>query len=261
MSEPEVERAPELILEVFGLMRSFGGVHAVNGVSFGVQRGKITGLIGPNGAGKSTLLSLVAGTDRPDAGTISYQGTDISNLPAHRRAEAGMIRTFQISSEFGHMSVLENMLVGASGQRGGTFLGALRGRRYWGKNQAELVERARGLLARFGIAHSENMYAADLSGGQKRLLEIARSLMTNPTVLLLDEPFAGVNPSLARSVEQHLLALREEGLTMLMVEHELGAVDRCTDSVIVMTEGSVLARGTMAEIRQRQEVVHAYLVG
>jgi ABC-type branched-subunit amino acid transport system ATPase component len=249
------------VLEIKSVSKSFGGVRAVHDVSFKIARGEITGLIGPNGAGKSTLLSLIAGTDRPDTGSILYGHENIAGARPHHIAELGLIRTFQISSEFGHMSVLENMLIGAKEQLGAGLTGAIRGKHYWARNEAQLVQRSRGLLDRFGIRHAENQYASTLSGGQKRLLEIARALMAEPAVLLLDEPFAGINPTLARSVEEHLILLRDEGLTMLMVEHELGAVDRCTNSVVVMANGALLATGSMAELRENEEVRSAYLVG
>jgi ABC-type branched-subunit amino acid transport system ATPase component len=142
-----------------------------------------------------------------------------------------------------------------------TFLGSLRGRRYWRAQQEELIERARGLLEEFGIAAKADEYAGTLSGGQKRLLEISRALMAEPKLLLLDEPLAGVNPTLRLTVEEHLQRLRDDGLTMVMVEHELAAIERCCDSVIVMAQGRVLAKGSMEEMRANEEVVDAYLVG
>jgi ABC-type branched-subunit amino acid transport system ATPase component len=250
------------ILEVEDLVRAFGGVRAVDGASFSVPAGQITGLIGPNGAGKSTLLNVIAGTDRPTAGRVRFQGgEDITGLPAHRLARRGIVRTFQLSSEFGRLTVLENLVVAAPHQRGSTFWGALRSKRFWGPEESRLILRAQDLLERFSMAHAADQYAGELSGGQKRLVEIMRALMAEPQVLLLDEPLAGVLPSLARTVEEHLLSLRREGLSMLLVEHELGAVERLTDSVIVMAQGRVLARGTMADMREHKEVVDAYLVG
>jgi ABC-type branched-subunit amino acid transport system ATPase component len=248
-------------LRVEDLHIDFGGVHAVDGASFSIPAGAVTGLIGPNGAGKSTALKLIAGGLRPTRGRIVLDGEDIAGLPAHEVARRGLIRTFQLSSEFAHLTVLENLLVAAPDQRGATLRGALRGKRYWRPNQDELLVRARALLDEFELSHAADQYAGELSGGQKRLVEIMRALMAAPKLLLLDEPLAGVNPTLRVIVEDHLLRLREAGLTMVMVEHELGTVERCCNSVIVMAQGRVLARGSMQEMRQNQEVVDAYLVG
>ena len=249
------------VLDVRDLRIDFGGVHAVDGASFTIPHGRITGLIGPNGAGKSTALKLIAGALRPSAGTIVYNGEDIAGKPAWEVARRGLIRTFQLSAEFGRLTVLENLLVAAPDQRASSFAGALRGKRYWGRQQRELVQQARGLLADFELTSKADEYAATLSGGQKRLLEMARALMARPRLLLLDEPLAGVNPTLRLAVEDHLQRLRDEGLTMVMVEHELGAVERCCESVIVMAQGRVLATGSMEQMRANEEVVDAYLVG
>jgi ABC-type branched-subunit amino acid transport system ATPase component len=248
-------------LEVRDLRIDFGGVHAVDGVSFAIAPAKITGLIGPNGAGKSTAMKLIAGSLRPSSGQVLHNGEDIAGKAAWEVARRGLIRTFQLSSEFGRLTVMENLLVAAPGQRATTVFGALRGKRYWRAQQQELVERARALLVDFDLTSKADDYAGTLSGGQKRLLEMARALMAQPTLLLLDEPLAGVNPTLRLTVEEHLRRLRDEGLTMVMVEHELGAVDRCCESVIVMAQGRVLATGSMEEMRANEEVVDAYLVG
>jgi ABC-type branched-subunit amino acid transport system ATPase component len=249
------------VLAVQDLHREFGGVHAVNGASFTVPPGRITGLIGPNGAGKSTALNIIAGALKPSAGTVSYQGKDVTALPSYRVARRGIIRTFQLSSEFAALTVLENLLVAAPVQRGETLWQAALGKRYWRPQERALVERARQLMARFDMSAKEDEYAGNLSGGQKRLLELMRGLMANPTLLLLDEPMAGVNPSLARRIEQHLADLAGEGLTMLMIEHELAVVERLCDSIVVMAQGRVISEGTMADIRSDQEVLDAYLIG
>jgi neutral amino acid transport system ATP-binding protein len=234
---------------------------AVDGASFEIPAGSITGLIGPNGAGKSTALKLIAGALRPTSGQIVYQGEDITGRSAHAVARLGVMRTFQLSSEFARLTVMENLLVAAPEQRASTLGGALRGKRYWRTQQGELVDRARGLLEEFQMAHAIDEYAGELSGGQKRLVEIMRALMARPQLLLLDEPLAGVNPTLRLIVEEHLLRVRDTGITMVMVEHELGTVERCCDSVIVMAQGKVLNSGSMAEMRESKEVVDAYLVG
>ncbi len=252
----------EGLLIVDGLRRSFGGVHAVDGVSFRVAEGSVTGLIGPNGAGKSTALGAIAGALRPHAGTIEFDGHDVTDLSPMKRARRGLIRTFQTSSEFARLTVIENLVVAAQDNPGETLRGALLGgRRSWRSREGELVVRARELLAGFQMSDKEDEWAGSLSGGQKRLLEIMRGLMAGPKLLLLDEPMAGVNPTLARGIEEHLRRLNDEGLTMVMVEHELGVVERLCDRVVVMAQGKVISEGTMETLRTEQEVLDAYLVG
>lgn len=254
-------RPESSLLVVKDLHRDFGGVLAVNGASFDVQSGSNTALIGPNGAGKTTVLTMVAGAMKPTAGSVRFDGREIAGMPSYGVARLGLIRTFQISSEFARLTVLENLLVGSPRQRGETVLGALRGKRYWRDEELANVERARRLLGRFDMSAKADDYAGDLSGGQKRLLEIMRALMAEPKLLLLDEPMAGVNPSLGRRIEGYLAELRGEGLTILMVEHELGAVERLCDRVVVMAQGKVISQGSMAEVRSRREVLDAYLIG
>ena len=249
------------LLVVRDVVRDFGGVLAVAGASFELQPGQITGLIGPNGAGKSTMVGILSGMIRPRRGSILFEGQEIVGQPTHRLARAGIVRTFQLSNEFTRLTVLENLMVAAPGQRGESFWGAALGQRYWQAQEWELLGRARGLLDRFGLANKEDDYAGNLSGGQKRLLEIMRSLMASPKLLLLDEPMAGVNPTLARRIERYLMELRDEGLTMLMVEHELGVVERICDPVVVMAQGRVIAQGRFGEVRTRRAVLDAYLIG
>ena len=251
----------EVVLEAVGVSREFGGVRAVGGVSFTVRRGTLTGLIGPNGAGKSTMLAMLAGTLPVSGGKVYYQGRDVTHLPAYRRARLGLVRTFQLASEFKRLTVMENLLTAVPDNRGDSFRGALAGRRYWRGDEAAAIARAEALLERFGLDGYANSYAGDLSGGQRRLVEIMRALMAEPRVLLLDEPMAGVHPNLARRIGNQLAALCAEGLTVLMVEHELAIMDEFCDPVVAMAEGTVLAEGTMAELRSRSEVVEAYLVG
>jgi len=241
--------------------RHFEGMRAVDGVSMEVLPGHLTGLIGPNGAGKSTFLAVLAGTLPASAGTIVFDGEDITRMPAFRRARRGLVRTFQLPSEFGQLTVLENLLAAAPKNKGDHVLGALLGRRYWGDDEDALVERARGLLERFRMTEKEDQYAGDLSGGQKRLVEIMRALMLQPRMLLLDEPAAGVHPSIVGEIAAYLESLRDEGLTILMVEHQLAIVERLCDPVIVMAQGRVIGRGTLGELRRQREVVDAYLVG
>jgi ABC-type branched-subunit amino acid transport system ATPase component/ABC-type branched-subunit amino acid transport system permease subunit len=251
----------EIVLQAVDVTRDFGGVRAVDGVSFSVRRGTLTGLIGPNGAGKSTLLAMLAGTLPASSGRVRYQGQDVTRLPAYRRARLGLVRTFQLASEFKRLTVMENLLSAVPGNRGDSFRGALAGRRHWRVDEAAAIGRAQALLAQFGLDGYANTYAGDLSGGQRRLVEIMRALMAEPRVLLLDEPMAGVHPNLARRIGNELTALCAGGLTVLMVEHELAIMDEFCDPVIAMAEGAVLAEGTMSELRSRTEVVEAYLVG
>jgi branched-chain amino acid transport system permease protein len=251
----------EVVLAAVGVSREFGGVHAVKDVSFEVRRGTLTGLIGPNGAGKSTLLALLAGTLAVSGGTISYRGQDVTPMPAYRRARLGLVRTFQLASEFKRLTVMENLLSAVPRNRGDSLRGSLLGRRYWRADETAAIERAERLLERFGLAGLANNYAGDLSGGQRRLVEIMRALMTEPSMLLLDEPMAGVHPDLARRIGRQLTELCADGMTILMVEHELAIMDEFCNPVVVMADGSVLAEGTMDQLRARSEVVEAYLVG
>jgi branched-chain amino acid transport system permease protein len=254
-------QAAETVLEAVGLVREFGGVRAVDDVSLTVARGTLTGLIGPNGAGKSTLLALLAGTLPATAGKVIYQGQDITGIPAFRRARLGLVRTFQLASEFKRLTVMENLVSAVPANRGDSLRGAIAGKRYWRRDEAAAIARAQAILRRFGLEGVANSYAGDLSGGQRRLVEIMRALMTEPSMLLLDEPMAGVHPNLARRIGNELVALCNEGMTILMVEHELAIMDEFCDPVIVMAEGAVLAEGTMQQLRGRSEVVEAYLVG
>jgi branched-chain amino acid transport system ATP-binding protein/branched-chain amino acid transport system permease protein len=253
--------SPGVMLEAASLTREFEGVPAVDSVSFSVREGSLTGLIGPNGAGKSTLLALLAGTLNASAGQVLYRGQDVTGLAAFRRARLGLVRTFQLASEFKRLTVMENLLSAVPGNRGDSFRGAVLGRRYWRQDENAAASRALALLDRFGLAEHADRYAGDLSGGQRRLVEIMRALMAQPRVLLLDEPMAGVHPELARRIGRELVALCAGGMTILMVEHELAIMDEFCDPVIVMAEGAVLAEGTMGQLRSRPEVVEAYLVG
>ncbi len=250
-----------VILRTEKVSREFGGVHAVADVSVSIRRGTLTGLIGPNGAGKSTFLSLLAGTQQVSGGRIIYQDRDVTTMPAYLRARAGLVRTFQLASEFKRLTVMENLLSAVPGHRGDSFAGAMLGRRYWRRDEVAAIARAEALIESFGLTRQAHQYAGDLSGGQRRLVEIMRALMTEPDMLLLDEPMAGVHPELARRIGESLVRLCQGGMTILMVEHELAIMDEFCDPVVVMADGSLLAEGTMAELRDRAEVVEAYLVG
>ncbi|MEA2147047.1 MAG: branched-chain amino acid transport system ATP-binding protein, partial [Solirubrobacteraceae bacterium] len=253
--------AGDVILRCTGLTRAFDGVRAVDDVSLSFARGKLTGIIGPNGAGKSTILAMLAGTLPATEGQIFLGDRDVTALPAYRRARLGLVRTFQLASEFKRLTVIENLLSAIPDQRGETFRGAVLGRRYWGAQEREAIAQAQAVLQRFGLTELADRYAGDLSGGQRRLVEIMRALMAEPEVLLLDEPMAGVHPRLAHQIGMHLVGLCEAGMTVIMVEHELSIMDEFCDPVVVMADGRVLAEGSMANLRTQEEVVEAYLVG
>jgi neutral amino acid transport system ATP-binding protein len=260
---PEVAKNPSAgaLLAVHNLRREFDGVVAVEDVSFAVPEGSIVGLIGPNGAGKSTVIGMIGGAIQPTSGSIRLEGAEISGLPPNKIARRGLIRTFQLSAEFPRLTVMQNLLAAAPDHPGETFLGVALGKRYWGAYESAQVELARGLLDRFKMTDKQDVYAADLSGGQRRLLEVMRALMARPRMLLLDEPTAGVHPSMISELEGQLARLRNDGLTMVMVEHELGIVGRLCETVVVMSRGRVIAEGPMAEVRAQDDVREAYFAG
>ncbi|MDA8393647.1 MAG: ABC transporter ATP-binding protein [Candidatus Dormibacteraeota bacterium] len=249
------------ILRVADLTRQYGGVRAVDGVSFELQPGTITGIIGPNGAGKSTVLTVVSGFTSPTAGTIEFLGRDVTRLPMHLRAQMGLVRTFQIARVFEGLTAIENLMVAVPRQRSLTLKGLVAGKRYWQAEEQEILERAWELMNTFGMADKANEKAGRLSGGQRRAVEIMRALMMRPKLLLVDEPMAGLNPKLTRELEEVFLALRQQGLSILIIEHELDTVERICSEVLVMAWGKVIARGEMAELRTRKEVQDAYVVG
>jgi len=254
-----VPEAP--LLSVKGISCYFGGIHAVVDVSFSAPVGQITGLIGPNGAGKSTILGIVAGGIRPATGTVHFAGRDVTKLPSYRRARLGMIRTFQMRGEFDRLTVLENVLVAAPGQLGERVSNVYSIRRTWRRQQQELVEQARELLGRFGIASHENVYASELSGGQRRLMELARALMARPRLLLLDEPMAGVSPAIRSELAEHLLDVASSGIAIVLVEHELQFVENVCGHVLVLAQGKVIGEGKMSALREHAAVLDAYLTG
>lgn len=248
-------------LEVESLKKSFGGVAAVDGVSFSVEKGTITGLIGPNGAGKSTMVNLISGALKPDSGHIRLDGHEIGGLEPHQIGARGLIRTFQISREYPDMTVMENLIVSAANQ-GERLINVCFRPSVGKKRDRELVERALHTLVTFGLYPLRNEYARNLSGGQKRLLELSRAVMADPKVLLLDEPMAGVNPALIEKLGEHIVGLNKElGTTFVLVEHNLEIVEKICSKVIVVALGATLAVGTMAELRKNQAVVEAYLGG
>ena len=250
------------MLSVRRVSKSFGGVHAVEEVSFDAASAAITGLIGPNGAGKSTVINIIGGSLQPSGGSVLFAGhREMLGLPAHRRSRLGVVRTFQRSSEFGGLTVLENLLVAGTNPKEVSLRSALVSRQRWRRDEDRLLVRATEMLAGFGMLDKANDLAANLSGGQKRLLELGRALMLTPKLLLLDEPFAGVSPVIADQIEFLLKRLAAEGLAILLVEHQLDVIGRLCAQVVMMAQGRVLSTGTMEELRRDPEVVDAYLAG
>ncbi len=249
------------ILEIDNLSRRFGGLQAVDDCSFSIQEGMLAALIGPNGAGKTTLVNLVAGALSPNSGHVRFGGLDITGWSPHRIAARGLVRTFQISREWAQLTVLENLLVAAPDQRGEGIWNAIVRPSVGRAQDRELVAQALDSLDAFGLYAMRNEYAATLSGGQKRLLELARAVMARPRLLLLDEPMAGVNPALTDQLAGHIEQLRRGGITFLLVEHNLEFVEKSCDHVVVMALGRTLATGVMGDLRRNPEVIGAYLGG
>ena len=251
-------KKPDSILSVDGVRRHFGGIVAVDVKQLEVQRGSITALIGPNGAGKTTLFNLLSGFDKPDVGEWRFDGHNISRVVAHKTASMGMVRTFQLTKSLTKMSVIENMKLGAMHQVGEKWWNGLLPF-VWKSQEKKIEERADALLARFKMDHMRNEYAGTLSGGQRKLLEMARALMTQPKLVMLDEPMAGVNPALKQSLNEHIRGLRDDGMTVLFVEHDMDMVNDVADWVVVMAEGMLIAEGTPEQIGNNPQVIEAYL--
>lgn len=258
-----VDLDSDVPLEVEGLRKTFGGITAVDDVSFGIEKGSLTGLIGPNGAGKSTTFNLITGMHDADSGTVRFNGEDVTGLPPHEIANRGLARTFQIARELEEMTVLENMMLAPKGQMGESLWRSVTPgvRSDVQQQETEQLERVWDVLDFFEIEHLAEEYAGNLSGGQRKLLEMARALLTDPDVLLLDEPFAGVNPSLEKRLLEHVHDLREQGYTFLIVEHDMDLIMENCERVIVMHQGRVLKDGTPAEVKQSEDVIEAYLGG
>ena len=250
-------------LRVFDLEKHFGGVVAVDGVSVAIERGTITGLIGPNGAGKSTTFNLITGVLSPDSGRVVFENEDITGLAPHQIAKRGLVRTFQITRELSEMTVLENMLLAFKDQRGESLWRSVTpyARRGVIREERANLDRVWETLELFEIDHLAHEQAGNLSGGQRKLLELSRALLTDPEMLMLDEPMAGVNPSLEKKLLERIHALKEEGYTFLLVEHDMDVImENCTH-VIVMHQGRILSEGTPEMIQSDERVIEAYLGG
>ena len=247
------------MLSVRNVVKSFGGFRALNGCDLEIQPGSITGIMGPNGAGKSTLFNIIAGLMPPDEGAVTLGGSEVAGLRPHRLAALGLVRTFQISRELGELTVLENMLLGQQRQCGErVWLNFARRERVNGEED-RAIDKARALLEQVDLWHLANEPARNLSGGQKKLLEISRALMLDPRIILLDEPTAGVSPLMSRSLGRTITQLRDRGLTFAIIEHDMDVIAELCDPIYVLAEGRTLTRGTFGEVSANAEVMKAYL--
>jgi neutral amino acid transport system ATP-binding protein len=260
-SEPGAAK-PDSILKVDNITRQFGGISAVDVDHLEVQRGIITALIGPNGAGKTTFFNLITGFDRPTSAGKgahwSFDGATLDRTSASRVARSGMVRTFQLTKALSRMTVMDNMMLGAQNQTGENLAKSLF-RPFWGSQEKQIETKAEELLDRFKLLEKRNDYAGSLSGGQRKLLEMARALMSDPKMIMLDEPMAGVNPALTQSLLGHIQSLRDEGMTVLFVEHDMHVVRHISDWVVVMAEGRIVAEGPSDTVMSNQAVIDAYL--
>jgi neutral amino acid transport system ATP-binding protein len=246
------------ILVADNVRRQFGGNVAVDVEHVEIPRGMITALIGPNGAGKTTFFNLLTGFDQPNSGEWSFDGKKLAGVAAFKVARMGMVRTFQLTKSLNMLTVMENMRLGAQKQPGESLLRALI-KPFWQKNEDSITETATELLKRFKLDAKADDFAAGLSGGQRKLLEMARALMTKPRLVMLDEPMAGVNPALTQSLLEHIKGLKSEGMTVLFVEHDMHMVRNISDWVIVMAEGKIVAEGPPNDVMKNPAVIDAYL--
>jgi branched-chain amino acid transport system ATP-binding protein len=249
---------PDPILIADKIKRQFGGLTAVNVDHVEIQRGSITALIGPNGAGKTTFFNLLTGYDSPNSGTWSFNGIPLNGVPSYKVARLGMVRTFQLTKALYRLTVMENMLLGARAQKGESVLLSVFPW-IWRSQEAAIRVKATSILTNFKLLEKQDDFAAALSGGQRKLLEMARALMVEPEMVMLDEPMAGVNPALKQSLLEHIKELRNEGKTVLFVEHDMDMVHEISDWVIVMAQGQIIAEGTPATVMGNAQVIEAYL--
>jgi neutral amino acid transport system ATP-binding protein len=248
-----------LLLQASGLRKSFGGIHAVQNARIDVPHGQITGLIGPNGAGKTTLFNLLSNFITPDEGQVLFDGREVQNLPSHEIAQLGFVRTFQVARVLSRLSVLENMLLAAQGQTGENFLQVWLQQGKIRRQERENREKAIAILESVGLAEKAQDYAGALSGGQRKLLEMARALMSNPKLILLDEPAAGVNPTLINQICEHIVRWNSQGITFLIIEHNMDVIMSLCNHIWVLAEGTNLADGTPEDIQNNEQVLEAYL--
>ena len=248
------------MIVVQDVVKHFGGLAAVDGVSMEIKQGTITGLIGPNGAGKSTLFNLIAGNLNPESGSIYLDGEDVTGLKPHMLFSKGLLRTFQIAHEFQSLSVLDNLMMVPSLQVGESLLGAWFKREKVVRQEAEMRGKAEEVISFLNMGHLANELAGNLSGGQKKLLELGRTMMASPKVVILDEVGAGVNRTLLNEIGDAILSMnRERGFTFCMIEHDMDFIRRLCDPVVVMAEGKILAQGSAKEIKANEDVIEAYL--
>ena len=247
------------LLKATKLSKSFGGIKAVNNAHIEVNQGSITGLIGPNGAGKTTLFNLLSNFIKADSGSILFENQPIQNLPSHQIATKGFIRTFQVARVLSRLSVLENMLLATPNQTGENFFKVWFGQGQLRKEERANKEKAMSILESVGLADKAHDYAGALSGGQRKLLEMARTLMTDPKLILLDEPAAGVNPTLINQICEHIVDWNRQGISFLVIEHNMDVIMSLCDRVWVLAEGTNLAEGTPKEIQSNESVLEAYL--
>ena len=248
------------MIVVENLHKHFGGFHAVDGASLEIAQGTITGLIGPNGAGKTTLFNVIAGVHKPTSGTVSMDGEDITGLPPHDLFHKGLLRTFQIAHEFSSMTVRENLMMVPPGQSGETLWNAWFGRARIAQEERELLGKADEVLDFLTISHLKDEKAGNLSGGQKKLLELGRTMMVDAKIVFLDEVGAGVNRTLLNTIADAIIRLnKERGYTFCVIEHDMDFIGKLCDPVIVMAEGRVLAEGSAADIMKNEAVIEAYL--
>ncbi|AEN05995.1 Phosphonate-transporting ATPase [halophilic archaeon DL31] len=275
MNDGPVLGKSDPVLKVDGMRKAFGGLVATDDASLEVERGTITGMIGPNGAGKSTLFNLVSGFYEPDAGSVTLRPErwdddaeewvieehDVSGTKPHKRVDSGMVRTFQTPRKPEGMTVREAMLVGPQNQIGESIFALFTNPEQVRMEESEALARADEMLDRFGIAHLAGEPATELSGGQMKLVELARAMMAEPDLLLLDEPVAGVNPTLANELREFIHSLNEDGVTFLVIEHDMSFIMRLADPIIVLDQGSVLGEGSPEAVRTDERVIDAYLGG
>ena len=247
------------LISVNNLKKSFGGLEAVDVQDLSFKEGELTSIIGPNGAGKTTFFDLISGFQNADSGSIFLKDKDISNAQPYKIARMGMVRTFQLTKVFDRMTVMENLLFSGSNIKNDSFLRSFIKLNSQKLYESNLREKANEIMNDLNIGHMANSYARELSGGQKKLLELARSIINEPEILLLDEPLAGVNPKLAEDILSLITKLSDSGITILMVEHNIEAVMKISERIVVLAEGSLIADGIPNEIRTDSNVIEAYL--